>query len=354
MAETRNTTQWLVSIAAFILIIAGLKEASEVVVPFMLAGFIAIICSPFLNYLRRRNIPMWATILIIVSVILLLLSSVGLLVGTSLDNLSNQLPEYRERFASQMTMLFDQLRSLGINISYNQIKGYADPSSLMSLFTNTLTSLGSVLTNVFLVLMTVVFILLEATEIPKKLAYALNGSVDSMERVNEFINTVNRYLVIKTLVSMATGVLIAIWVSSMGLDFPIIWGVCAFLLNFIPNIGSILAAVPAVFLAFVQLGAFDAFLVGLGFMVVNVIMGNFIEPRFMGRGVGLSPLVVFMSLILWGWVFGPVGMLLSIPLTIIMKIAFEANPKMRWLAVMLDSKAPPAPPAPKSIGDSSS
>ncbi|MBM6550212.1 AI-2E family transporter [Marinomonas ostreistagni] len=341
MAETRSATQWLISIAAFILIIAGLKEASQVVVPFMLAAFIAIICSPFLNFLTRRNVPTWAAIIIIVFVILLLLSSIGLLVGASLDNLSQQLPEYRERFASEMSMIFNHLSSVGINISYEQVKGYADPSSLMSLFTNTLASLGSVLTNMFLVIMTVVFILLEASEIPKKLAYALDDSGHSMERVNQFISTVNRYLVIKTLVSIATGVFITIWVSVLGLDFPIIWGVCAFLLNFVPNIGSIIAAVPAVFLGFVQLGAFDAFMVGVGFVIVNVVMGNFIEPRFMGKGVGLSPLVVFLSLILWGWVFGPVGMLLSIPLTIILKIAFEANPKMRWLAVMIDSKAPP-------------
>lgn len=341
MAETRSATQWLISIAAFILIIAGLKEASQVVVPFMLAAFIAIICSPFLNFLTRRKVPIWAAILIIVMVILLLLSSIGALVGASLDNLSEQLPEYRERFASEMSMIFNEINALGINVSYEQVKGYADPSSLMGLFTDTLTSLGSVLTNVFLVVMTVVFILLEASEIPKKLAYALDDSSHSMERVNQFISTVNRYLVIKTLVSIATGVFITIWVSALGLDFPIIWGVCAFLLNFVPNIGSIIAAIPAVFLAFVQLGAFDAFMVGLGFVIVNVVMGNFIEPRFMGKGVGLSPLVVFLSLILWGWVFGPVGMLLSIPLTIILKIAFEANPKMRWLAIMIDSKAPP-------------
>lgn len=349
MAETRSATQWLVSIAAFILIIAGLKEASQVVVPFMLAAFIAIICSPFLNFLTRRKVPTWAAIIIIVFVILLLLSSIGLLVGASLDNLSQQLPEYRKRFSSEMSLVFSQLNALGISVSYEQVKGYVDPSSLMNLFTNTLTSLGSVLTNMFLVIMTVVFILLEASEIPKKLVYSLNDSSHSMERVNQFITTVNRYLVIKTLVSIATGVFITIWVSALGLDFPIIWGVCAFLLNFVPNIGSIIAAIPAVFLAFVQLGAFDAFLVGVGFVIVNVVMGNFIEPRFMGKGVGLSPLVVFLSLILWGWVFGPVGMLLSIPLTIILKIAFEANPKMRWLAVMIDSKAPPQVSDDKSL-----
>lgn len=338
MSDSRGT-QWLVGIAAVILIIAGLKAASQIVVPFMLSVFIAIICAPLLATLRRYKIPTWIAIILIVLMILVCLFSVGLLVGASLDDFTKQLPSYRERFAAEMAGIFAHLNDLGISISYQQIKGYVDPSSLMTLFTSTLTSLGGVLTNAFLVIMTVVFILFEAAEIPKKLVYALEDASLSLQRAEHFIETVNRYLMIKTLISIATGLTIGIWVWVLGVDFPVLWGVCAFLLNFVPNIGSIIAAVPAVFLAFVQLGSVYAGLTALGFVAVNLVMGNLIEPRFMGRGVGLSPLVVFLSLILWGWVFGPVGMLLSIPLTIIMKIAFEANPKLRWLAILIDSKA---------------
>ncbi|RDL46054.1 hypothetical protein DN730_03155 [Marinomonas piezotolerans] len=330
---------WLVGVAAFVLIIAGLKAASQIVVPFMLSVFIAIICTPLLGTLSRRNIPTWLSIIVIVVLIMICLTFVGLLVGASLDDFTKQLPTYRERFGVEMSGLLEKLSTFGINISYQQIRDYADPSALMSLFTNTLTSLGSVLTNMFLVIMTVVFILFEAAEVPKKLAYALGDATNSMDKVNQFIDTVNRYLMIKTLISLATGLIIGLWLWFLGVDFPILWGVSAFLLNFIPNIGSIIAAVPAVLLAFVQLGSLHAGLTGLGFLAVNLIMGNFIEPKFMGRGVGLSPLVVFLSLILWGWVFGPVGMLLSIPLTIIIKIALEASPRMYWLAIMIDSKA---------------
>jgi predicted PurR-regulated permease PerM len=187
--------------------------------------------------------------------------------------------------------------------------------------------------------MIVIFILFEAVELPKKLSLAFSDASQSLGRFESFIKSVNRYLVIKTLVSILTGVLITCWMWVLGVDFPILWGVCAFLLNFVPNIGSIIAAVPAVLLAFVQLGGLSAGLTGMGFLVVNLIVGNVIEPRYMGKGLGLSTLVVFLSLLLWGWVFGPVGMLLSIPLTIIMKLAFEANPKMHWLAVMIDSES---------------
>ncbi|MEP3349768.1 MAG: AI-2E family transporter [Marinomonas sp.] len=329
---------WLIGLAAFVIIIAALKEASQIVVPFMLSVFIAIICAPAMSSLRRRNVPTWLSILLVVVLILVGISSIAVLVGASLDNFSSQLPNYKTRFAEEMSNLIQVINGFGLHISYDQVKGYIDPSSLMQMVANALRGLGGVLTNLVLVVMIVIFILFEAVEFPKKLSLAFNDNPKSMDNLESFVKSVNRYLVIKTLLSMLTGVLITFCMWVLGVDFPILWGVCAFLLNFVPNIGSIIAAVPAILLAFVQLGSLSAGLVAGAFVLVNLIVGNVIEPRYMGRGLGLSTLVVFLSLLLWGWVFGPVGMLLSIPLTIIMKLAFEANPKMHWLAVLLDSK----------------
>lgn len=338
MSEQHKGTHWLVGLAAFMIIIAGLKAASQIVVPLMLSVFIAIVCAPAMSSLRRRGLPTWLSILLVVFVILIGISSLALLVGASLDEFSNQLPDYKKRFAEEMSNVIAMMNNLGLNISYDQVKGYIDPSALMQMVANALRGLGSALTNFILVVMIVIFILFEAVELPKKLSLAVTDASNSLGWFESFINSVNRYLVIKTLVSILTGVLITIWLWVLGVDFPILWGVCAFLLNFVPNIGSIIAAVPAMLLAFVQLGSLSAGLTGAGFLVVNLIVGNMIEPRYMGKGLGLSTLVVFLSLLLWGWVFGPVGMLLSIPLTIIMKLAFEANPKMHWLAIMIDSE----------------
>ena len=142
---------------------------------------------------------------------------------------------------------------------------------------------------------------------------------------------------IKTVISVLTGLLIGIWTSLLGVDFPIVLGLLAFLLNYVPNIGSMIAAVPAVLSAFIELGIGPAAVTGLGYVVVNTVMGNIIEPRFMGRGLGLSTLVVFLSLLFWGWVLGPVGMRLSVPLTMTVKIALDANEQSRWLAILLGS-----------------
>lgn len=338
MSEQHKGTQWLVGFAAFVIIIAALKEASQIVVPFMLSVFIAIICAPAMASLRKRNVPTWLSIMIVVLGILIGISSIAMLVGASLDNFSNELPTYKERFGEEVSNIIEIVNRLGFDISYDQVKGYVDPSALMQMVANALRGLGSALTNFILVVMIVIFILFEAVELPKKLSLAFSDASRSMDKFDSFIKSVNRYLVIKTLLSMLTGVLITFFMWVLGVDFPILWGVCAFLLNFVPNIGSIIAAVPAVLLAFVQLGSLSAGLVAGAFLLVNLIVGNMLEPRYMGRGLGLSTLVVFLSLLLWGWVFGPVGMLLSIPLTIIMKLAFEANPKMQWLAVLIDSK----------------
>jgi predicted PurR-regulated permease PerM len=126
----------------------------------------------------------------------------------------------------------------------------------------------------------------------------------------------------------------------IGVDFPILWGLLAFLLNYIPSIGSIIAAIPAVLLALIQLGIGEALFAGLGYLVVNFVMGNIIEPRFMGSSLGISTLVVFLSLVFWGWVFGPIGMLLSVPLTMSIKIALDSKENTLWLSTLLSSGIP--------------
>jgi len=192
-----------------------------------------------------------------------------------------------------------------------------------------------VLTNTFLILLTVIFILLEASSFPKKIRAGLKTPEKSIANFAKFTESVNRYLVLKTIFSLITGIFISGWLAVLGVDYALLWGLVAFLLNYVPNIGSIIAAVPAVLMTLVQLGAWHTLLVGMGYMAVNIVVGSILEPKFMGEGLGLSTLVVFLSLVFWGWVLGPVGMLLSIPLTMIIKIAFESNEETRWVGVML-------------------
>jgi len=190
--------------------------------------------------------------------------------------------------------------------------------------------------NMFLVFLIVLFILIEASGFPGKLQAAFPNPEKTLGHFKAMTASVNQYMGVKAIFSLATGTLVWLLLALIGVDFAPTWGLLAFLLNFIPNIGSIIAAVPAILLALIQLGWPSALLTMLGYLVVNITIGNFLEPRFMGRRLGLSTLVVFLSLLFWGWVLGPIGMVLSVPLTMIVKIALAANEGTRWVAVLLE------------------
>jgi predicted PurR-regulated permease PerM len=284
----------------------------------------------------RKGFP---NVLAVIS-ILIGIVAVGLLfasfIGTSLNAFSRALPGYEMRLSEMTVGLVSWLHGLGLDVSREVMNDYLDPGKILKIAMNTLTKIQGLLTNAFLILLTVIFIMLEASAFPQKLQAAFKKPEQSLRRLREFTASVNRYLALKTLFSFATGLLIWIWLSILGVDFPLLWGLLAFLLNYVPNIGSIIAAIPALVLALIQYGMSGVLLLAsLGYIIVNVSIGSIIEPRFMGRGLGLSTLVVFLSLVFWGWVLGPVGMLLSVLLTMIVKIALESNEETRWLAILL-------------------
>lgn len=329
--------RWIIGIAGIIIIISALKAAEAIVIPMMLGLFISIISLPPLRWLIRHGVPSALAILLILGVVVGIGSILALIVLSSVDTLMLRLPEYQDRLANTLLSFVPQLELLGLSLERETIVDQLNPAQALDLVGRAISGLGNALTGTFLVTFIVLFILLEQASLPTKLSRALPNSKRSLINTNGFIRQVNRYLVIKTSVSLVTGIIIGTWLWLLSVDFAVLWGLLAFLLNFIPNIGSLLAAIPAVLLALLQLGFADATLVALGYVGVNIILGALIEPRLMGRGLGLSPLVVFLSLITWGWLFGPVGMLLSIPLTMILKIALEENPSTRWIGIMLSN-----------------
>ena len=185
---------------------------------------------------------------------------------------------------------------------------------------------------------TVMFMLLDAWSLPHKFK-AMNSTRSEMinARLSDIVHSTKQYTSIKALMSLITGTMIWTGTALVGLDFAILWGFLAFLLNFIPTVGSIIAAVPAVLLALVQLGSMLALVVALIFLAVNTLIGNIVEPKYMGEKVGLSTLVVFLSMVFWGWLLGPVGMLLSVPLTMVVKLAAMSSDETRWISILLGS-----------------
>ena len=327
----------LLILASFIIVVAGMKAASSLLVPFFLAVFIAVICAPPLFWLQRKGVPKVLALVLILGAILLVGLLFGALIGPSLTDFLNSLPDYQARLATHIATLINWLREKGVNIPKEEVPGIFNPGWVMSLAGGILSALSSILTNAFLILLTVVFILLEAADFPKKLRAVLKNPERSLSTLEKFSQSAKRYLVIKTLVSAATGLAIWLWLLILGVDYPVLWGMLSFLLNYMPNIGPLIAALPVALLALVQLGVGSALLTVLGFVAVHIVIGNLIEPRVMGKGLSLSTLVVFLSLVFWGWVLGPMGMILSAPMTSLVKIALESYEDTRGLAIMLGS-----------------
>jgi len=335
LPKSDGVVKVLVVTAALFIVLAGIKTATNLLVPFLLSIFIAIICNPLIVKAAKYKIPKALAVVIVIAIFVTIALSLAGLVGQSLGELSQKIPEYRVQLKEQFSWLTSTLESYNIQISSEILIEYFDPAAAMGLATDMLSGLGSVMANLFLIIITVIFMLFEASSLPVKLHLALDDPEMRMKQIDRFLTSVNNYLAIKTLVSIATGVCVSFMLWIFGLDFYLLWGVLAFLLNYIPNIGSIIAAVPAMSLAVLQLGIAEAGFIGLGYMVINMVMGNVVEPRYLGKGLGLSTLVVFLSLIFWGWLLGTVGMLLSVPLTMIIKIALESSQEGRWFAVML-------------------
>jgi len=329
--------KFVVYAAAFVVLIAGIRAAESILVPFLLSVFITIICSPAMAWMHRKGIPYLGAILIIIATIIVAGVLIGAIVGAAINSFTADLPEYQQRLQGIYSSMLLWLEGAGIDISSTNLREVLNPGTAMSMLGNTLSSLGNLMTNAFLILLTVMFLLGEETIFYNKLRAASSSTARSLSKIEEIIHVINRYMALKTGISLLTGVLAMLLLWLVGVEYLALWGLLAFLLNFVPNLGSIIAAVPPVLLALVQLGPLEAAVVAGGFFAINLFVGSFLEPRFMGRGLDLSTLVVFLSLVFWGWVLGPVGMLLSVPLTMTVKLALESFEDTKTVAIMLGS-----------------
>lgn len=333
--EQSPLARFLLSCAAFVIVVAGMKAAESLLIPFLLSIFIAVICAPPLAWMTKRGLPFAVAMLCIVGFIVVFGMAVGAIVSTSINDFSQDLPTYQVKLSAITSTFLAWLDGIGLDLPVTQIQENINPGTVMGMVGKTLASLGNVMTNAFLILLTVIFILSEMSILHSKLQCAAGEGSKSLEAIERFTRSINQYMAIKTALSLLTGMLIMCWLWIIGVDYPVLWGLVAFLLNFVPNLGSILAAVPAVLLALIQLGTGEALLTALGYAFANILVGNVLEPRMMGKGLDLSTLVVFLSLVFWGWVLGPVGMLLSVPLTMTVKIALESTGKPSIASALL-------------------
>ncbi len=329
---TQSVGYSMLVMAAVVIVLAGIKAASVIVVPFLLALFLAIILSPLFLWLKGKGLPQGIALLVVVLLLFGTIATLVMLIGNSVQDFTQNVPLYEAKLRTDFRDFLGFLDHYNIKIPKEDILSVFATDSVMEYIARTLRSLGGLLTNSMLIIITVLFMLMEISNFRSKLENSKSESLQSLLHVSE---NIKRFILLKSMTSAATGIIVTIALKLIGVDYAVLWGVVAFLLNFIPNIGSILAAVPAVLMALVQFDLPTALIVSGLYVAINVTIGSILEPRIMGEGLGLSTLVVFLSLIFWGWLLGPVGMLLSVPLTIVVKILLDAREDTRWIATLL-------------------
>jgi len=328
-------------LASAVLVLTGMYFARDFFIPVSLAFFLAAVSFPITNWLREHKVPRFFSVMISVLVVVAFLSGV-MVVGFLLVNdlaEGDRLEQYGSKLYEAALSGGTQLEQLKIEGAQEEIKKFLTPEQIGNFFKENITSLlGGVIETLkssFIVLILLVFMLSEARMFGRRFESIVEAQGPNLQRMLSATKDIQKYLGIKTMISIGTGVLAGLLCWAAKVDFPLLWGIVAFALNYIPAIGSIIAGIPPVILALLTHDIKHAAVIALGYLVINGFLGNFLEPALLGRRFGLSTVIVVVSVLFWGFLWGPVGMLLAVPLTMIFKVALDNSRELRWLGVAI-------------------
>lgn len=338
MNSTRNDLKYfLFYLASFTVLMAGFKAASEIVIILLLSIFISSILSTFLSFLEQKHIPKIASYFIVSLVILSIVFLLVFMINTSLASFIQNLPVYEEKIKNLAVIFIEFIKEYGFVINKEEILKYLNFNSIFKFTTDLIGNIGVVFSKMLLVFIGVAFILSESKLFEKKLKLILKDDKDKIHSFHLFSSNLQKYFTVKTFTSFLTGFFIFIILLIFDIDYPILWAVIGFLFNFIPVVGSIVAAIPAVLLSLISGNIENTIWLIFIYAFINISISNIIEPKLMGKELGLSPMIIFFSLIFWGWILGIVGMFLAVPITMTLKIAFESNNNTKWLGIFMSS-----------------
>lgn len=326
----------LLVIACIVIVIAGLRAATEVLVPVVFAAFLTVLLAPLVRSLRRFHIPTFLGIPLTVLACVAILSLLLTVVGRSVNALLASAPNYQVRFVALSRDVVVWLHRHGVEFSQQRLMSQLRSDNALELLGQAISQLASLVSHLLLVLLLVVFLLVDTIDLPERMKGALGKSKVDVERLTRIAEEVKQYLVLKTYLCLLTGVVVWIVLTLTGVDFAPLWALVSVLLGYVPNIGPFIATAPPVLLALLQVGPGRMLIVLSLLSTMHVVIGNVVEPNLLGRRLGLSAFAVFVALITWGWIWGPAGMLLSVPLMVVIKILLENSPRYGWLAQLLE------------------
>lgn len=376
----------LLSLASVFIVVAGLKAASALFIPIMLGLLLAMMSLPILNWLDRRGLPRALAVLMTILVDFLILGGIVFIGSGVIGDFQEKTPKYVERLVEQATEFsenidkriarlegyWQELSVVGDGdekkdevtespgptaveeaegngnggaefeiapvITFAElVRLYFDPDRILAVFSqiDLVTRFTSMASKAFFALIVMIFVLAESGRYAHKFQDVLKAKGPDLTRFQSISRDIQKYLAIKTGVSALTGVLAMITCYSFRIDFPLLWGLVAFLFNYVPAIGSIVAGIPPVLLALILHGFWPAMGVTACYLAINISIGNFLEPMLLGERFGISTVIVILSVLVWGFIWGPVGMLLAVPLTMFVKVMLDNSSDFRWISALM-------------------
>ena len=347
MNSERSASSLVIPVVIFAgvsILLLSMRTASDILSPILMALVLAITGSPLLHGFMKRGAPAWLALILTLILIVVIIVGLVWLVGLSVQDFSEKLPAYEARIDEIEGTLGGRLTYLGVDVESLASDPLVDPEELLGLVGGFAGGIVSSLSNWGLILMTTVFFMLEATIMPSKVRSITEDSDPSVQRSIRFNQDVRQYMTINAGVGLLAAVFNVILLSIMGIDFALLWGVLSFFMSFIPNVGFLISVIPPAFMALIQFGVTEMLIVIVAYVVINFLVDNVIKPRFIQEGLNISATVTFLSLILWGWVLGPIGAILAVPMAMIVQAILESREETRWLAYMMGDGSKPFEP----------
>ncbi len=324
--------------AAIVIIIAGLKISAPILNPILMAIFFSIIILHPVSWLKEKGVNGLLSIIIVAFGLTIVFVGIGGAVTKSVIEFSQNLPNYKNQLNEITKSSITLLNGYGIDISANSVTKDFNAGKAFGYASKFISDIGGLFGQIILLVLVAAFIIGEANSFPIKLKVILKNPTVSLDNITTISKNIRYYLGIKTITGLIGGTSVAIVLFIMDIQYAIIWGILVLLMRYIPNIGSIIASIPIMLFVLIQDGLTGVFYAGLAYGLINFIIGQIIEPKFLAKGMNLSTLAVFISLVFWGWILGDVGMLLAVPITMAMKISLETRKSSRWMAIMLGSE----------------
>jgi predicted PurR-regulated permease PerM len=325
-------------LAATVVVLVGIRLGAPILNPILFAVVLTLLFSPVYSWLLRRGLP--APLSLVVMLVLLVILFVGLsfILGASIARFSERVGFYTTELNGQVDSLDALLERLGL--SNVNLQDVVKPSALAGALGTVLSAISGFLSDLFLILMIMLFLLGEGPSMMNRLRASASRDNPQVARLTTVGQSVVRQFGLRAIVNLVTGAGVTILLFLLGVDFPLLWGILTFFLSFVPYIGLVLAVTPAVVLALAEFGVTRAALVIAGVVVINILAENVLSPMMMGRGLNVSPTIVFLSFIFWAWLLGGPGAFLALPITLFVAVMFDTFPETRWLASLIGAGAP--------------